>query len=464
MIPKLIRGASFKGAAAYLLHDKNAETSNRVAWTHTRNLASERPDIAWRVMAATALDADRLKAQAGIKNTGRKSNQAVLHLVLSWHPNEAAALDRDQMLAASESALVALGAGERQALIIAHNDSPHPHVHLLVNRVSSEDGRMLPSSKEKLKLSRWAEAYEKSRGPIFCEERVLNNEARARGDYTRAEPDTPRQIIEAEKELRFAANDNRSRIARLREQQREEIRALGARMRETLQQHQRDWLRFEAEHQSRLAAVRLETMRRRAKAREQIIAEFRPEWRALRQREREAIQQFDAREATVIGRLRNVMAALKIGRSAIDGDRARVMTNSFASVFTRENRREALETQFSTERDALLQRQRYAVRRTATALLRERRFAITAISETYQADRAALIDAHARDEAHLKAAWRGLADARRRAYDDLRGSLGRRAEFRRAASAESLYDRLKRRALARGFGEATREQSNERER
>ena len=175
MIPKLIRGASFKGAAAYLLHDKNAATAERVDWTHTRNLASPDPDTAWRVMAATALDADRLKALAGVKNTGRKSDKAVLHLVLSWHPDEAQGLDPAQMLAAAESALAALGAEDRQALIIAHNDNSHPHLHILCNRVSPEDGRMLPSSKEKLKLSRWAEAYEKARGRIFCEERVLNN-------------------------------------------------------------------------------------------------------------------------------------------------------------------------------------------------------------------------------------------------------------------------------------------------
>ena len=36
MVPKIhARGRSFKGAAAYLLHDKNrAKSADRVAWNH----------------------------------------------------------------------------------------------------------------------------------------------------------------------------------------------------------------------------------------------------------------------------------------------------------------------------------------------------------------------------------------------------------------------------------------------
>ena len=32
------RGTSFKGAGLYYLHDKKADTSERVAWTQTRNI------------------------------------------------------------------------------------------------------------------------------------------------------------------------------------------------------------------------------------------------------------------------------------------------------------------------------------------------------------------------------------------------------------------------------------------
>ncbi len=56
MVPNVTRGgASFKGAAAYYLHDKEAEANVRVAWTETVNLITTDPDKAMRVMAATAM-------------------------------------------------------------------------------------------------------------------------------------------------------------------------------------------------------------------------------------------------------------------------------------------------------------------------------------------------------------------------------------------------------------------------
>ena len=96
MVPKIVaKGRSFKGAAAYLLHDKGrAESAERVEWIETRNLATQDPELAWRIMAATALDQDRLKEAAGVRRTGRKSDQVALHMVLSWHPDERDGLSR----------------------------------------------------------------------------------------------------------------------------------------------------------------------------------------------------------------------------------------------------------------------------------------------------------------------------------------------------------------------------------
>lgn len=84
------------------------------------------------------------QAEAGVKNTGRKSDLHVQHLTLSWHEDEADSLDRESMLAAADSAITSLGAQDRQAMIVCHNDEPHPHVHILLNRVSPDDGRKRP--------------------------------------------------------------------------------------------------------------------------------------------------------------------------------------------------------------------------------------------------------------------------------------------------------------------------------
>jgi len=116
MVPKLHpKGSSFKGAAAYLLHDKGrASSAERLAWVETRNLATNEPEVAWRVMAATAMDQARLKEAAGIKKTGRKSKKSVLHFSLSWHEEEGELLSREEMLRAASGAIAALG-GEIEA-------------------------------------------------------------------------------------------------------------------------------------------------------------------------------------------------------------------------------------------------------------------------------------------------------------------------------------------------------------
>ena len=62
---------------------------------------------------------------------------------------------------------------------------------------------MLSSSKEKLALSKWAEAYEKERGVVYCEERVLNNQANSAANMRCGAKDKARNVFELE-----AANDN----------------------------------------------------------------------------------------------------------------------------------------------------------------------------------------------------------------------------------------------------------------
>jgi len=200
MIPKLhVKGSSFKGAAAYLLHDKDgAATSGRVGWTETVNLVTQNPQAAWRVMAATAMDAARLKEQAGVKKTGRVSKEPVLHLTLSWASDQKPT--REEMSDFARRAIEALKAGDRQAMIICHTDEKHPHVHVLLNRVSPTDGRMLSSSNEKLALSALALAYEKEGGAIKCKQRELNAEKRKAGEHVRGEKDIPRPEYEAMRE------------------------------------------------------------------------------------------------------------------------------------------------------------------------------------------------------------------------------------------------------------------------
>src|SRR5262245_44959492 len=64
MVPRLHpRGASFRGACSYLLHDADkADTNDRVSWCTTLNLATKDPNWAWHEMTDTYWAQGALKA------------------------------------------------------------------------------------------------------------------------------------------------------------------------------------------------------------------------------------------------------------------------------------------------------------------------------------------------------------------------------------------------------------------
>ena len=182
-------GRSFAGVAAYCLHDarepdeaERPETAERVEWADTRNLAS-RPERAAGQMAATAKAAPELKRLAGGSAAGRKLEKPVLHYTLSWGKDERP--DRAEMNRAAEETLKALGLERHQALIVAHRDKDHPHLHMIANRVNPETGKAAKLGNDRLKLANWAERWERDRGGIKCPERVTNREKREAGQYVK---------------------------------------------------------------------------------------------------------------------------------------------------------------------------------------------------------------------------------------------------------------------------------------
>ena len=306
MIPKLHpKGTSFRGAALYLLHDKEASTSERVARTETRNLATKNPEAAWRVMAATAMEAPRLKEEAGIKATGRKSRSVALHLTLSWHPDEAPGLTHDEMIAAADGAVAALKAEGHQALYVIHSDEPQPHVHVLLNRISPDDGRLLSSSMEKLALSRWAEAYEKERGHVFCEERVMNNASRSRGNYVRGKADRPRHIYELE-----AGNDNALWAQKTRQEQLELDLALRKKTDAQREQHATQWKALDAKLAEGKAAIDQASKRARTVAVQKVGQAFEDRFARLMLDQHEERAAFADREETLRGKGLNLLRAV----------------------------------------------------------------------------------------------------------------------------------------------------------
>ena len=173
MVPRVHAGGkSFSGVVAYLTHDagmpddRRPQTAARVGMVALENLPACPAATAARIMAGTARDAAVLKELAGVSTRGRKLDKPVYHFSLSWSPAERPG--RAEMLTAARGSLDALGMGNRQALVVEHTDCAHRHVHVVVNRVSPEDGRAASSSHDARTLSRWAQTWERERGRVRC--------------------------------------------------------------------------------------------------------------------------------------------------------------------------------------------------------------------------------------------------------------------------------------------------------
>jgi hypothetical protein len=403
MIPKLhAKGSNFRGAARYLLGEPG-RLADRVAWTQTHNLITRNPEAAWRVMAATAMDQQRLKESAGVKNTGRKSKLCVLHFSLSWHAEEKAGLTAEEMARAARVVLKVMGAEEHQAMVVAHTDTPQPHVHVVVNRVHPRDGRMLSSSFEKLKASRWAQRYEEERGKVYCVERVLNNEARQRGEYRRGEKNQPRLLHDLE-----GVNDN-SAAAVLREEHRKKSAALKEaerRLRKrTAERIAAVEQRYRENRETLLQASRQRVARQRTRVRER----FRTRWRLLHHEQQAQQRDHALREQRVLGRVQNALRAIDL-RSAMSGPsdptkRRRTISEVFQLLVDRGARQEALRVEQKRERRDLGRKQRRVEKRVVGRLREHGREELASVRRAYVAERADLLLETSVARAKLRAQW-----------------------------------------------------------
>ena len=422
MTPKVIgtgKGGSFKGLAQYVLHDPNAVTAERVAWCHTEGLATDDPHLAWKIMAATAMDAPRLKHAAG-KRVDNRSKKPVFHFTLSWHPDEAEGLSKEEMIRATRGALEALGVSDRQALIVAHDDTDHPHVHVCLNRVSPENGVMWDPRKPAKILSRWASDYERSRENIVSPRREANRIAAEAGLPYLSPKKTAWHVLAREVKIHDAANDNRSKQRVL-----DDWAARGA-----LLQKARTTLKSQqvAERESLLARVTdmkasnrqiLKTARQRA--RNTLAKTLVPALQELERTQRGERDWFERSEQSLIGKAFNRLKAAHLSDELLGANRqGSVVSSVWNAVSRAQNPREALKSRHTAQTRALKRRHMAAVR----PLLREARAALKQAERlrlsTYAAELSMLESRHARQSTQWKTQWRAHEQAAELAVERLR--------------------------------------------
>lgn len=416
MVPDITgTGHSFQGAMAYYLHDKaegggsdraHPTTADRVAWTETRNMMDVGPHTATRIMIATAQQADQLKAAAGVKNTGRKSTAHVYAYSLAWHPDEAGKLDKAEMLRAADASLKVLGAGEHQAVIVCHTDQKHPHVHVIVNRVHPDTGKMLTTSNDRRKLSEWANQYERERGQILTPKREEKRQIREQFDEVRR-----KEFVEQRRKLADTA----------RSEPQKPVQASGATyapsdLKELSDaqkaRHKAEWPALSEKHRKTKDAIYSEYGGKIKAASAAHKEAMRPYWREQFRRERDERRQFDRDERTISGVVKNALhAALHQQAQGQNGGRG-LLSATFANVLSSQARSFALAEKQQMKRDQLHAEMKRVLDREVSGLKEQRGAALQGQREAFGKERLALIERQNVERAKVREAWRQIYERR----------------------------------------------------
>ena len=149
MIATTSSGRRFAALARYLVFGRSGKERERVAWTAGRNLDTDDPEVAAALMQATA-------------NANLQVESPVYHLTINFDPADPVTPER--MQAVADRVLADLGLAEHQALMVAHRDRAHPHVHIMVNRVHPETGLAWNRWQDRPKIERALRELEQELG------------------------------------------------------------------------------------------------------------------------------------------------------------------------------------------------------------------------------------------------------------------------------------------------------------
>lgn len=149
MIGKAHTGAGFAGLCRYLFAGSDGKQIGRVGWTATRNLPTDNANAVPIIMRATAAQSVRVQ-------------KPVYHLAIALPPEET--LSQEVMESVVDQSLADLGLSGHQALMVAHNDTDHQHVHVMVNRVHPETGKAWCNGLDWSRIEKSLRAQEKQLG------------------------------------------------------------------------------------------------------------------------------------------------------------------------------------------------------------------------------------------------------------------------------------------------------------
>jgi hypothetical protein len=183
MIPRCVVGRGITGAVRYILGEgRDAETGehailapgdiSRVDWIGGTGFGFNVENRADAELARRIMEFDSLNQGSRTK----LCEKDCVHIALGWRPAENPT--REEMERSALSALKALGMENAKAIFASHTDEGYKHVHIVASKINPATGRAFDLRGDFLKLSKWAEVYEREHGGVVCVRREDANRLR----------------------------------------------------------------------------------------------------------------------------------------------------------------------------------------------------------------------------------------------------------------------------------------------
>jgi hypothetical protein len=164
MIGKVMTGRSFGGVVNYNLQKADA---------HLLFVRGIRMDS-----IQTIIDDFNLQRKIN-KDLGK----AVGHIALSWSIHDREKLTPDIMIERAQEYMQLMDIKNTQYVIVQHNDKPHPHIHIIYNRVS-DNGKTVSDQFQKQRNSKVAKELTLKYGYYFAENKERVHREQLKGaDY-----------------------------------------------------------------------------------------------------------------------------------------------------------------------------------------------------------------------------------------------------------------------------------------
>lgn len=342
-----------------------------------------------------------------------------------------------------------MGATNHQSAIIAHTDTAHPHVHVLVNRVDPERGKLLDLWNYQKKLSKWVLAYERSRGRVLCDQRAENWKKREAGQIVNADKGMTWQEHDQAQALGHANDNDTAQI--LADQKAKDAR-LAAFGEKQASRHNAEWQAYSRDYQGGKSQIndkqRGATAFQRARA--DVLDQFKPLRSQRGQQQWRGTKDFEWKERRVAGKLENALAAVRHARLS-DPDSSRgFMAIVFNFLTNKKARADALDRLHRAQWRNLYAAQNAQVGATITKIEADQQAAFKDFRARFPSRRQMLKDPQDAERATLQWKWASRKQERRGAFELIRAGQSLKEQAKAAPEASRGEARAEFNRAARG--------------